>query len=564
MKFNDYQYLRPDLKIEAEKLAFLQKEFNDSKTVEEQIKIFDQINEIKNNVETMEVLTSIRISLDTTSEFYEKEQEYFDENGPVFNEIITEVNKSLFNSKFKTQLIEKYGQYLFDKIEVSLKVFKPEIIEDLVQENKLTTKYGKLIASAKIEFQGEIYNLSQMSPFSQHLDRKIREEAQLASSKFFLENEEEIDNIYDQLVKVRHNIAIKLGYKNFVQLGYDRMGRTDYNSEDVKNYRDQVYKDIVPLSQNLISRQARRLGISDLKYYDLNLKFLSGNAKPIGDEKYLINAAKNMYDEMSPETSEFFNFMLEHELLDLSTRPGKKGGGYCTFIQNYKSPFIFSNFNGTSGDVDVLTHEAGHAFQIFQSRNFDISAYMWPTYEACEIHSMSMEFFAWPWMKNFFGKDEEKYKYSHLSEALMFIPYGVTVDEFQHFVYENPDATPTDRKNKFRELELKYLPHKNYEGNDFLERGGFWFRQPHIFEVPFYYIDYTLAQVLAFQYFIKSRENSKEAWDGYVALCKLGGSKPFLELVEAAKLENPFKKGSLSKIANKIDDVLSLIDDRNL
>jgi M3 family oligoendopeptidase len=532
--------------------------------VDGQYKAVDEFNKINNTVATMETLANIRNSINSNDKFYDEEQEYFNEQGPVFNEVVNDFKKSLFESKFRPELEEKYGKYLFDKIEVSLKTFKPEIIEDQVQENKLVTKYSKLIASAKIEFQGEVYNLPQMSPFSQSLDRNIREQAQLAVSKFFGDNEAEFDSIYDELVKVRHQMAVKLGYENYIDLGYDRLGRTDYNSEMVKTYRDQVYKDIVPLSQNLISRQGRRLGISDLKYYDLSLKFLTGNAKPDGDKNYLVNAAKNMYEEMSKETGEFINFMLEHNLLDLEAKPGKHSGGYCTFITDYKSPFIFANFNGTSGDVDVLTHEAGHAFQVYQSRNFEIADYMWPTYEACEIHSMSMEFFAWPWMKNFFGKDELKYKYSHLSEALIFIPYGVSVDEFQHFVYGNPNATPNERKAKWREIEKKYLPHKNYEGNDVLERGCYWFRQGHIFQAPFYYIDYTLAQVLAFQYFIKSRENYKEAWAGYVALCKLGGSKPFLELVEAAGLDNPFKEGSLTKAVNKIDDILDSFDDRSL
>lgn len=563
MKFSDYQYQRPDLLALGNELSQLKNEFINSQTFSDQLAIFEKINKIKNDVETMEVLANIRNSLDANNETYEQEKAYFDENGPVFSEIITDINRVLFESKHKDQFIAKFGKFLFDKIEVSLKVFKPEIIEDLVQENKLITRYDKIIASAKVEFQGQTYNLSQMSPFSQHLDRKVREEAQLAVSAFFKSKEEEIDDIYDQMVKVRHRIATKLGFKNFVEVGYNRLGRTDYNSDDVKMYRDKVYKDIVPLAQNLFARQARRLGLKEMKYYDTNLKFLTGNAKPIGDEKYLVGVAREMYHEMSPETGEFFEFMLEHELLDLSTRPGKHGGGYCTFINNYKSPFIFANFNGTSGDVDVLTHEAGHAFQVYSSRNFEISAYLWPTYEAAEIHSMSMEFFAWPWLKGFFGKDEEKYKYAHLSGAVTFIPYGVAVDEFQHFVYENPNVTPKERKAKWREIEKKYLPHIDYEGNDFLERGGYWFRQSHIFDVPFYYIDYTLAQVLAFQYFVKSRENHKKAWDGYLNLCKLGGSKPFLELVKAANLDNPFTT-DLNHITEKIEDVLNTFDDRNL
>ncbi|HEY8364014.1 MAG TPA: M3 family oligoendopeptidase, partial [Haloplasmataceae bacterium] len=393
------------------------------------------------------------------------------------------------------------------------------------------------------------------------IDRNMRKKAQLAITKFMEENESKLDDIYDELVKTRDAMARKLGYKNYVQLGYDRLTRTDYNPQMVANYRKQVYEDLVPLAQKLLKRQAKRLGLDKLKYYDESLKFLSGNAKPKGDEAWMINNAKKMYRELSKETDEFFTYMTEHHLMDLVAKKGKAGGGYCTYISNYKAPFIFSNFNGTSGDVDVLTHEAGHAFQVYTSRCYEVPEYHWPTYEACEIHSMSMEFFTWPWMKLFFEDEEQKYKFSHLSEAILFIPYGVTVDEFQHFVYENPNATKEERKAKWREIEKKYLPHKDYEDNDFYNRGGYWFRQGHIFGTPFYYIDYTLAQVCALQYWVKMQENRATAWESYVDLCKLGGTKPFLELVEAAGLQNPFTDGCIKSVIGPIEEYLNSIDD---
>lgn len=564
MNFNDYKYIRPNFEQIENEIKSLIKKFEDSSSKEEQIEVIDRINEIRNDFDTMYTLVSIRHSINTNDKFYEEETEFFDEKLPVYEGIIDSYLKVIVKSKFKDELTLKYGKYLFDKIEVQLKTFKPEIIDDMVVENKLTTKYGKLMASAKIMFEGETRNLSQMTPFTQSKNRGIREKAQLAVAKFLSDNENEIDSIYDELVKVRTKIAKTLGYENYVELGYARLGRTDYDSKMVANYRKQVYESLVPLSQELIERQRVRLGLDNLRYFDLGLKFLSGNATPVGKKDYLVDQANSMYSEMSPETKEFFEFMTEHNLLDLEAKEGKRGGGYCTFIANYKSPFIFSNFNGTSGDVDVLTHEAGHAFQVFQSRNITVPEYVWPTYEACEIHSMSMEFFAWPWMNLFFGDDELKYKYTHLSDALLFVPYGVTVDEFQHYVYENYEATPAERKAKWREIEKKYLPHKKYEGNDFFERGGFWFKQSHIFTSPFYYIDYTLAQVCAFQYLIRSQENREEAWDSYLKLCKLGGSKPFLELVKEAGLDNPFVDGTITKVATKVTKILEKINDKEL
>lgn len=564
MKFEDFKYVRPSMDEVKTRFDKLLKQFEAADNFTEVDKIMSDIIKLRNEFETMQTLVSIRHSINTVDEFYEKEMEFFNENVPLYQEEVSKYYQCLLNSKFKNELEEKWGTHLFNIAELALKTFSKEIIEELQKENKLSSNYQKLIASAKIMFEGEERNLSQMAPFTQSLDRSMRKKAQLAITDFFLENEAKFDEIYDELVHVRNNMAKKLGYDNYVKLGYDRLSRTDYDVNMVANYRKQVLEDLVPVAQKLLNRQAKRLGVESLKYYDEGLRFLSGNAKPKGDEPWLVNNAKQMYHELSPETDEFFTLMTENNLMDLVAKKGKAGGGYCTFINNYKSPFIFANFNGTSGDVDVLTHEAGHAFQVYNSREYEVPEYTWPTYEACEIHSMSMEFLTWPWMKLFFQEDEAKYKFAHLNDALLFIPYGVLVDEFQHFVYENPNVSPQERKAKWREIEKKYLPHKDYEDNDFYNRGGYWFRQGHIFGTPFYYIDYTLAQVCAFQYWVKSRENREQAWDSYLKLCKLGGTKPFLELVKLAGLQNPFEDGSIKSVIEPIEAYLNQVDDAKL
>ena len=564
MKFNDYKYEKINIDETKEKFSNLIKSFSDAENLEEQTKYMDEIIKLRNHIETMETLVSIRHSIDTTDEFYDKENEYVDEISPILFGFISEFYKALVNSKFRADLEKKYGKFLFDLAENTLKTFNEEIIPDLQEENRLSSKYSKLIASAKIQFDGEEKNLSEMVPYTQSKDRNVRIEASKKVAHFFKENKDEFDKIYDGLVKVRTTIAQKLGYKNYVELGYARLSRLEYDSEMVASYRKQVLENIVPLHTELRQRQAKRLGLDKLKFYDEPIKFNSGNADPHGDPEWILNHGKTMYNELSKETAEFFSFMTEKNLWDLLSKKGKMSGGYCTYIPEYKSPYIFANFNGTSHDVDVLTHEAGHAFQVYQSRGYEIPEYLWPTYEACEIHSMSMEFLTWPWMDLFFENDAEKYKFIHLSEALLFIPYGVTVDEFQHWVYENPNATPDDRRAKWLEIEKKYLPTRDYGEVDDLKEGIFWFRQGHIFNSPFYYIDYTLSQVCAFQFWIKSQENREKAWDEYLALCKLGGSKPFFELMKAANLKNPFDQGTIASVIPKIREFLESIDDMKL
>ena len=564
MNFNDYKYEHLDLEKIKGEFSELIDSFEKAENVEGQIEAFDKIIKLRNHIETMQTLVSIRHSIDTNDEFYNKENEYMDEISPILFGFTNDFYKALVNSKFKDELIKKYGKLLFDLAENTLKVFSNEIIPDAQEENRLSSKYSKLIASAKIDFDGKELNLSQMVPYTQSKDRNVRIEAAKKVAQFFSENQEEFDNIYDSLVKVRTKMAQKMGYKNYVEFGYKQLSRLEYDAKMVEGYRKQVLENIVPLHTELRKRQEKRLGLEKLRFYDEAIKFNSGNADPHGSPEWILNHGKTMYKELSKETDEFFTFMTENNLLDLLSKKGKMSGGYCTYIPKYKAPFIFANFNGTAHDIDVLTHEAGHAFQVYQSRGFDVPEYLWPTYEACEIHSMSMEFLTWPWMKLFFENDTEKYKFIHLSEALLFIPYGVTVDEFQHWVYENPEVTPQERREKWLEIEKKYLPTRDYGEANELKNGIFWFRQGHIFSSPFYYIDYTLAQVCAFQFWIKSREDREKAWQDYLNLCKLGGSKSFFELMKSANLKNPFEEGILAAVIPKIKEYLDSVDDMNL
>jgi oligoendopeptidase, M3 family len=564
MKFSEFSYQRPNLQDLETKFSKYLSEFNSAENFEQQDVVMVALNKLRSEFETMEQLVIIRHTVNTNDPFYEEEQDYFDKVTPIYQGLISKYYESLVKSKFRQALEEKWGKQLFTKADLTLKTFTQEIVEDLQQENKLSSEYTKLIASAKIMFEGEERNLPGLVPFQLSTDRTMRKRANEAKYGFFKAQEEKLDELFDSLVQVRTRIARKLGYANFIELGYARMLRSDYDPVLVANFRQQVQKSIVPVASKLRERQRKRLGTATLPYYDEKFVFQTGNAKPKGDPEWIVDQGRRMYEELSAETGEFFRAMVDNELMDLVSKKGKAGGGYCTYISDYQVPFIFSNFNGTSGDIDVLTHEAGHAFQVHCSKNYRLPEYHWPTYEACEIHSMSMEFFTWPWMELFFEADTAKYKFTHLSEALLFIPYGVTVDEFQHFVYAHPDASPQERKAAWREIEKKYLPHRDYENNDYLERGGYWHQQGHIFGDPFYYIDYTLAQICAFQFWKRSREDQRTAWADYLRLCQAGGSKSFLELISIANLVSPFEDGCIESVIKVIEDWLDEVDDSKL
>ena len=504
-------------------------------------------NKLSDELETDIAIITCRYTLDTRNKTYKNAQNKVDELLPILQNYSTKYQRLIVKSRFKKEFEQVYGKYLVKKYEANLKTFDPKIIPDLIVENKLTTKYDEIMGGAKIKFRGGVYNLSQMGKFMSDVDRETRKEASIAVDKWLGDHDAELGELYDKLVHLRDAMAKKLGFKNFVELGYLRLGRTDYNAKMVKGYRQQIKDEVVPVAQKLLKDQIESLGIKDPQSFDYALHFKDGNPKPVGDAKVLVSRAKAMYEDMSFESGGFINFMIDNHLLDLEAREGKAPGGYCTYFPEYKAPFIFSNFNGTEWDVNVLCHEGGHAFQAYLSSDIRVPEYRNPTLESCEIHSMSMEFFTWPYMEKFFGKDADKYRFSHLADAIEFLPYGITIDEFQHWVYEHPNATHDQRCAKYLEIEKANLPHKKYDYCPTLAKGRWWLRQGHVFGSPFYYIDYTLAQVVAFQFLAEDLKNHEKAWKKYVKLCKLGGKFPFTELLEKADLRNPFEPGTVKK-----------------
>jgi M3 family oligoendopeptidase len=559
--FDQFEYFRPDIASVTSAFEAQLAAFRSSASPEQQQRALDGILLIRDEFSTMANLCHVRHTSNTADAFYEQEKNYFDEHLPSFDALNSQFFQILLDSPFRGALEQKFGQHLFKLAEISLKTFQPAIHDDLQQENRLTTQYNKIKASAQIEFQGKTYNLSSLQAIEISDDRDTRKQAAQAKWRFYEHNAAEIEGIFDQLVKIRHNMAVKLGFRNFVEVGYARMKRSDYGPEMVANFRRQVREHIVPIATKLYERQRKRLNLAEIKYFDEDYKFASGNPKPIGSPEEIVGKAAQMYRELSAETGEFFAYMQQAKLMDLVNRDNKNPGGYCTYISKYKAPFIFSNFNGTSSDIDVLTHEAGHAFQVWSSRSFPIEEYFWPTADAAEIHSMSMEFFTWPWMHLFFGKNVEKYRFMHLEGALKFMPYGVAVDEFQHIVYENPDMTPQERNDAWRNLERTYLPHRDFDGLEHLEKGRFWQRQSHIFNAPFYYIDYTLAQICAFQFWVKDQNDHRSAWSDYLRLCQAGGSQSFLNLINLANLKSPFDDGCVASVVGKIEQYLNQVDD---
>jgi len=556
MKFQNIPYERLDFEAVCSGLKEITERAKNAENGEALWAVHQEYYELfKKAADTM-TLAAIRHDCNTADEFYNAEKDYYDEVGPEFENLLNHYRMALYHSPHRAYMEEKIGKAAFVSMENAIKSMDEKIIGLMQEQNVLTTEYAKLIASAKIAFDGEERNLSQMRPFLTSCDREVRKEAWKAYSAWFCSKAEKLDELFDKLVANRTQQAKEMGHENYIPLGYYRMNRNSYSSKDVANFRRQVKEVWVPLAEKVHERRRQRLGLEKLSYIDNDMYFVNGNPTPTGTPEEILKTGQMLYSELSQETREFMDFMMENELFDVFGRKNKRQGGYMTYLFNYGSPFIFANFNGTAGDVDVITHECGHAFQGYLSGKDPIMEHAEVTMETAEVHSMSMEFFTDPWMKHFFGDRSDDFLSMQLEDAICFIPYGTMVDEFQHIIYENPQLTPQERRQVWTDLEKVYKPHLDYENDPFFSKGGFWQKQAHIYDMPFYYIDYVLAQTCAFQYKAWMDENYKEAWESYLEFCRQGGF--FTELIKKAGLKNPFEDGYFEELVQKLEKMLEM------
>ncbi len=556
-KFGDLKYVRPDFEDIKNKANLYAEKMKSAKSYEEARGVFFEFGEISDKFGDMTTIASIRHTIDTTDEFYDKENDFIQETYPTVMPSLLAFSDALYESEFKSDFVAEFGSTMFTRIELQKKSFCEENIPLMQKEAALCSEYEKIIASAAIPFDGEDRNLYGIMVYFESPDREVRKAAYKAYADFFQSHEKRFEEIWDQLIKLRNQRGRNLGFENYVPLGYLEQGRTDYDQNDVASFREQVKDVLTPLCQKLYDAQARRIGVDKLMAYDEKLVFTDGNALPIGDDDFLIERAREVYKDMSPETGEFIDFMIDRDLLEVKNKPKKASTGYMTALNTLKAPYVFSCFNHTAFDVEVLTHELGHAFAGYEAmRNQPISDYYSVSTDIAEIHSMSMEQFAYPYAEKFFGDKADKFRFSHLQEALTFVPFGVAVDEYQHIVYANPDLTPSERTAEWKKLEEKYMPWRDYGDIEFFAKGGWWYHKIHIFLYPFYYINYTLTTIGAMEFKKKMIENPTDAWRDYLNLCKVGGSKSYRETLKYANLSLPFEDGSVKRAVSYAENIL--------
>ena len=554
MKFNEMTYTRPDIDALLARCRELAAKAAAAPDGDALVRLYYEQSEAFAEYNTAANLANIHYTCDTRDAYWKAEQDFFDANGPAVTNASVEISRAFLANPHVDALTEKFGTTCVAGMKNAVLSMDDRTVELQQQFNALVSRYQQIYGGALVELDGKQLTIPQLGPYKEDLDPAVRRAAYEAEAGYFDAHRAELDELYGEIVKNLNAQARVMGYHDYSELSYVRMNRIGYGPEEIRKFRDQVANDVVPQLQKVMALRAKRTGIAHPAFTDLPILFRDGNPKPIPGYKARMDAARTMYHELSPETAEFIDFMQDNELFDVESRPGKMSGGYMTSLPSYKAPFIFANWNNTSGDVDVLTHECGHAFEGYLAeRDPAVPADLeCPAMESAEIHSMAMEFLTAPWHHLLFGKDTDKYSLLHAEDSFVFLAYGCEVDEFQQIMYQNPDLTPDERNAQWLKLEKKYRPWIDFDNLPFYGRGAGWQRQLHIYECPFYYIDYCLSSMAALQFYLLSLTDHKDAWQRYLRLVRRAGLASYTELLQTAGLQVPFAPGSVKGIAQQM------------
>ena len=465
---------------------------------------------------------------------------------PLATERNAQIRRAVLDGPATDAIRERYGALLIDLWECDEIAANPVNIELDVADRDLATRYHTLRGKAEIEFEGKTHTLTALEKMLESRDdENTRQGAFEAIMGWYRENREELDSIYLELVRLRDQAGRNLDFDNFTPLGYKRMHRLDYGPEQAAQFRSQVLQHVTPLVSRLRAEQAKLLkteGVMPWNRLYLPQYSLPENVAPVETQ---LDGALEIYHRLHPKLEAHFQAMIDGGLIDLENRPGKRGGAFCTSIPDRSEVRIFCNSTGSASDVLTLLHESGHAFQGWESQWIAANELRLPSLEACEIHSMGMEYLAYPHLGIFFTPEHEyRFKQGHLVEAMQFLCYACVVDGFQHAVYASPGMNAGQLADSWRDLWDQFMVGENW-GDYREELGTYWHHKLHIFARPFYYIDYALALLCALQLWCLSTRDPAEALERYLHLCHLGGTRSFADLVRTAGLADPFAEQTL-------------------
>jgi oligoendopeptidase F len=486
-------------------------------------------------------LAYVDMTSDTANEEYERTFLALVENiMPLLHERAFRLNRRVAESPAVGELGEGYDVYLRN-IRADVELFREENVPLLVEDQKLNQEYEKIAGGQMAEFGGESLTTTQIEKYFDVPDRETREGAWRARAETFLADSERLDDLYDKMLEVRGQIARNAGFSNYRDYTFKAKKRFDYTPQDCLDYHRSVETHIVPLVAKLWEERRERLGVETLRPWDVNVRPNDPVVGPEGREplrpfsstEELSERCARIFGSVDRELGGFYREMEQARLLDLENRPGKAPGAYMTSFSDRRAPFILMNAIGGKSDVDTLLHEAGHAFHYCLARTQPLNAYHHTTHEFSEVASMGMELLARPYLGEFYGEgDLGLVLDEQLRGAVSFFPWNAMIDAFQHWVYTSEDNGREARKAKWTELEGRFRPWIDWSGVE--QYRAITWQYPHVFDSPFYYIEYGIAQLAALRVWLNSLESQEGAVAAYKRALSLGGSRPLPELFKAA------------------------------
>ncbi|WP_207535068.1 M3 family oligoendopeptidase [Desertivirga arenae] len=500
----------------------------------------------------------IRMTCDTANEELLKDFQYFaTEIEPKIAPIANELNKKFINCPYTAQL-DKTRYFVFIRsVKKALELFREENVPLLTQIQVTQQKYQAITGAMSVTIDGKEFTLEQASVFLKDTDRSLRQRAWEAISARRLQDKDHLDELFNELLQLRHQVAINAGFENFRDYMFQALGRFDYTPKDCYKFHAAIEKEIVPILAKQAKKRQEALGVDTLRPWDMDVDISGKPAlKPFKDGQELIDKSISCFEGLDPYIGERLKIMKANNLFDVESRKGKAPGGYNYPLAETGAPFIFMNSANTFRDLTTMVHEGGHAVHTFITSDLELNDFKHLPSEVAELASMSMELISMDKWEVFFDNEDDlnRAKKDQLRDVLKTLPWVAVVDQFQHWIYTNPKHTTEERKEAWKQIFAPF-------GNNFANWEGYeealenmWQKQLHIFEVPFYYIEYAIAQLGAIAVWKNYKENPEQGLKNYLAALKLGYTKTIKEIYQAAGIRFDFSTEyvhELAKFVNK-------------
>ena len=479
---------------------------------------------------------------------------YVENVQPRLRKVGFELDRKVVSSEFRGELNQDRYQVMLRDLAADVEIFRDENVPLQTEDTKLGQQFSEVSGAMSVVFRGEEKTLPQMARFLEETDRATREEAWMIVAERRYQDHQELSEILDKMIVLRHDIARNAGFANYRDYMFKAKHRFDYTPADCESFHRGAEEVCVPVFRELNRQRAEALGLDSLRPWDLAVD-IKGRPplRPFENGDDLVAGTSRMFHRMDPDLGAMFDTLRQGDCLDLESRKGKAPGGYQWMRDRIREPFIFMNAAGMQGDLETMVHEAGHAFHSLLSKEEPLLHYRHAPLEFAEVASMSMELLTQPCLDEFYDDQAQSARAirTHLEDLARLIPWVATIDAFQHWMYLNPEHSTEQRTALWLELHQRFGPEINYDGLERFEQIS-WQRQLHLYEVPFYYIEYGIAQLGALQLWLQYRDDRAGAIANYRRALSLGGSRPLPELFAAAELKFDFGPDTMKRLMDAV------------